>query len=136
MRRLGLSLVMVVMGVGLIAGSAVANLTTSLFQLEQEVGTNASAAAAALGVGLMAAASNPKAHIGWVRIGILYGPIVLGYQAAAHFALSAEFKLGPVVFGLACSLLLIALYPQRGRLLPPAIERHVPTPPPVSTPTT
>jgi hypothetical protein len=92
---------------------------TSLLPLDQEVGTHASAAGAVLGIGLMAAAINPAANIGWVRAGILYGFVVLAFEAGSYFLWGAAFHLGPVIFGLAFSLLLIATYPQRRQLVPP-----------------
>ncbi len=127
LRRISLTFVMVLMGAALVAGSAVAILPTALLPLDQQIGTNASAAAAALGIGIMAAGVNPAGHIGWVRVGILYGPIVLGYQAGAYFLLGAPFHIGPVIFGIACSLLMIALYPHRGTLIPPIQQQVAPS---------
>ena len=76
------------------------------------MGTHASAAGAVLGIGLMGAAVNPAANVGWVRAGILYGFVVVAFEAGAYFALRTQFHLGPVFFWLAFSFLLIALYPQ------------------------
>jgi hypothetical protein len=121
MRRTILTVGMLLMGMGLVGGAAAALVPTSLLPLDQEVGTHTSAAGAVLGIGLMAAAVNPAANIGWVRAGILYGFVVLAFEAGAYFLWRAPFHLGPVIFGLAFSLLLIATYPQRRNLLPPAI---------------
>lgn len=111
--------VMVLMGAAMVAGSARSLFGNSLLPLDLQLGTHSSAAAAVLGIGLMAAAVNPAANITWVRAGILYGIVTVAYELSAHFWLGAEFYYGPVIFGLACSLLLIALYPHRERLLPP-----------------
>jgi hypothetical protein len=108
------------MGMGLVGGAAVSLVGTSLLPLDQEVGTHASAAGAVLGIGLMAAAVNPSANIGWVRAGILYGFVVLAFEAGSYFLWRAQFHLGPVIFGLAFSLLLIATYPERKHLVPPS----------------
>lgn len=118
MRRIILTVGMLLMGMGLVAGAAAALLPTSLLPLDQQVGTHTSAAGAVLGIGLMAAAVNPPANIGWVRAGILYGFVVLAFEAGAWLLWRAPFHLGPVIFGLAFSLLLIATYPERKRLLP------------------
>jgi len=131
MRRIALTLVMLLMGMALVAGGAVSIVGTALLPLDKEVGTHASAAGAVLGIGLMAAAVNPAANIGFVRLGILYGVVVIGFEIAAHFLLGAAFYFGPVFFGLACSALLIAFYPQRAKLVPPATE---PAPPPSPAP--
>jgi len=119
MRRLLLTMVMVLMGAALVAGSARALFGERLFPLDQEIGTHASSAAAVLGIGLMAAAIHPADNIAWVRAGILYGFITVAYEVGAHYLIGAEFFFGPVIFGLSCSLLLIALYPQRSKLVPP-----------------
>jgi hypothetical protein len=122
MRRLMLTLVMVLMGAALVAGSARALFGERLFPLDQEIGTHASAAAAVLGIGLMAAAIHPAANIAWVRAGILYGFVTIFYELGAHYLIGAQFYFGPVIFGIASSLLLIALYPQRSQLMPPVSD--------------
>jgi hypothetical protein len=119
MRRILLTVGMLLMGMALVGGAAVSLVGTSLLPLDQEVGTHASAAGAVLGIGLMAAAINPPAHVGWVRAGILYGFVVLAFEGGSYYLWRAPFHIGPVFFGLAFSLLLIATYPQRKQLLPP-----------------
>jgi len=120
---------MLLMGMALVGGAAESLVGTSLVPLDQEVGTHASAAGAVLGIGLMAAAVNPAGNVGWVRAGILYGFVVLAFEAGSYFLLHAQFHLGPVFFGLAFSLLLIALYPQRRSLVPPATGTAAKAPP-------
>ncbi len=109
---------MLLMGMALVGGATAALVPTSLLPLDQEVGTHTSAAGAVLGIGLMAAAFNPAGNVGWVRAGILYGFVVTAFEAGSYFLWRAPFHLGPVFFGLAFSLLLIALYPQRRTLVP------------------
>jgi len=118
MRRVLLTVAMLLMGMALVGGAAAALVPTTLFPLDQEVGTHTSAAGAVLGIGLMAAAINPPGNIGWVRAGILYGFVVLAFEAGAHFLLGSQFHLAPVFFGLAFSLALIGLYPHRRALVP------------------
>jgi hypothetical protein len=124
------------MGMGLVGGAAAALVPTSLMPLDQEVGTHTSAAGAVLGIGLMAAAVNPRGNIGWVRAGILYGFVVLAFELGAFLLWRAQFHLGPVIFGLAFSLLLIATYPERKKLIPGSSElgktRASSSPPPPS----
>ena len=119
MRRLLLTVVMVLMGASLVGGSARALFGNALLPLDLQIGTNSSAAAAVLGIGLMAAAIHPAANIAWVRAGILYGLVTIGYEIGAHYIIGSQFFIGPVIFGISCSLLLIALYPQRSKLVPP-----------------
>jgi hypothetical protein len=122
MRRVLLTIAMLLMGMALVGGAAAALVPTTLLPLDQEVGTHTSAAGAVLGIGLMAAAINPPGNIGWVRAGILYGFVVLAFEAGSHFLLGSQFNLGPVFFGLAFSLALIGLYPRRRQLVPPVTE--------------
>ena len=119
MKRLLLTIGMLLMGMALVGGSAASLVGTTLLPLDQQVGTHTSAAGAVLGIGLMAAAVNPAGNIAWVRAGILYGLVVLAFELGAWRLWGAEFHIGPVVFGLAFSLLLIALYPERKALVPP-----------------
>jgi hypothetical protein len=126
---------MLLMGMALVGGAAAALVPTSLLPLDQEVGTHTSAAGAVLGIGLMAAAFNPAANVAWVRAGILYGIVVLAFESGAYFVWREPFHLGPVFFGLAFSLLLIALYPQRKDLVPQLEGAARPKPTePVKTP--
>ena len=122
MRRLMLTVVMVLMGAAMAAGSARALFGNALLPLDLEIGTNSSAAAAVLGIGLMAAAIHPANNIAWVRAGILYGFVTVFYELGAHYIIGSRFYFGPVIFGLACTLLLIALYPQRAKLVPPVSD--------------
>jgi peptidoglycan/LPS O-acetylase OafA/YrhL len=125
-RRLLLTVAMLLMGMALVGGAAAALVPTSLLPLDQEVGTHTSAAGAVLGIGLMAAAFNPSANAGWVRAGILYGFVVLAFEVGAYLLWREPFHIGPVFFGLAFSLLLIALYPQRRSLVPSADRKAKP----------
>jgi hypothetical protein len=54
-----------------------------------------------------------------VRAGILYGFVVLAFEAGAYFLWKTPFQIAPVFFGLAFSLALIGLYPHRRALVPP-----------------
>src|SRR5437899_12586468 len=119
MKRLFLTVVMLLMGMALVGGAAASLVGGALIPLDQQVGTHTSAAGAVLGIGIMAAAINPAANIGWVRAGILYGIVVFGFEIGSHFLLGSPFNIGPVIFGLACALLLVALYPERRALMPP-----------------
>ena len=108
---------MVLMGIGLLGGAAGTVLVTSFKSIDEQVGTNGSAAAAVLGIGLLVAAINPSGSIAWVRAGILYGLVVLIFEVISWLH-SKSFHLGPVIFGLAFTLLLVAVYPERKKLLP------------------
>jgi hypothetical protein len=108
---------MLLMGIGLLGGATGRVLIGSFKSIDDQVGTNGSAAAAVLGIGLIVAAFNPSGSIAWVRTGILYGVVVLVFEIISGLS-GKGFHLGPVIFGLAFSLLLIAAYPERRKLLP------------------
>src|ERR1700730_9432721 len=130
MKRLFLTVVMLLMGMALVGGAAASLVGGALIPLDQQVGTHTSAAGAVLGIGLMAAAINPAANIGWVRAGILYGFVVLAFEAGSYYLWQAPFHIGPVFFGLAFSLLLSATYTQRKQLVR---SSPTPAPPPVTS---
>jgi hypothetical protein len=130
MRPLILRIGMLLMGIGLLGGAVGTVLVQSFRAIDEQVGTNGSAAAAVLGIGLIIAAFNPSGSVAWVRGGILYGLVVLVFEivSAIH---GKGFHLGPVIFGLAFSLLLIATYPERKELIPSRSEAK---PEPTTTP--
>jgi hypothetical protein len=139
MRTRLLTAVMLLMGMTMVAGSARALFGNGLLPLDLQLGTHTSAAAAVLGIGLMGAAINPRANISWVRAGILYGVVTIAFEIGAHYVLGAEFFIGPIIFGVAASLLLIALYPQPSSLVPPVIDQPLTSrtaPAPSATPKT
>jgi hypothetical protein len=120
MRRVLLPVGMLLMGIGLVGGALETLVGSTLTPVDEQIGTHGSAAAAVLGVGLIFAALNPTGHIIWVRLGILYGFVVLVFEAGSSLLYHKTFHLGPVIFGLAFSLLLIATYPERKKLVPAA----------------
>jgi len=124
---------MLLMGIGLLGGAVGTVLVASFKSIDEQVGTNGSAAAAVLGIGLIIAAFNPAGSVAWVRGGILYGLIVLIFEivSAIH---GKGFHLGPVIFGLAFSLLLVATYPERKRLIGDNTSAVKPSPLPDAPP--
>ena len=121
-RRTALTVVMLFLGASLIAGAALSAFPNLIFPLDQYLGTHASVAAAALGVGICVAAFNPAANVTWVRIAILYAGLDVAYQLLMKFWLNAPFSVWPLVLGVVSAALLIALYPQRERLVPATRE--------------
>ena len=116
MRPVILRIGLLLMGIGLLGGAVGTVLVSSFRSIDEQVGTNGSAAAAVLGIGLIIAAINPSASVAWVRAGILYGLVVLVFEVV-NWLNHKTFHLGPVIFGLAFTLLLIAAYPERRKLL-------------------
>ena len=127
MRRLGLSLVLAIVGLGLIAGSVIhflptSSVPTSLQPLDRYVGTQGSVVGAVFGLGLLLAALNPHRNLNWVYLGVAYGVLLV----AAELWTSRD--LAGIVWGLATAALLLALHPTRPRR--PAVVPGAPPPPP------
>src|SRR5260370_21399329 len=118
MRRLLLTVGMLLMGMALVGCAAGSLVGTSLLPLDQEVGTHAAAAGAVLGIGLMAAAVNPAGNVGWVRAGILYVFVVLAFEGGSDFLLRASLHLRPGILCPALTLLPLPTYPGRPKLMP------------------
>src|SRR5438132_12498186 len=125
MRPLILRIGLLLMGIGLVGGAAGTVLVTSFAPVDEQVGTHGSAAAAVLGIGLVVAAINPSGSIAWIRAGILYGIVVLIFEIISGLS-GKGFHLGPVIFGLAFTLLLIAAYPERKRLIGDTVDEPTP----------
>jgi hypothetical protein len=119
MRKKLLTAAMLMFGGILILGAVVSVLPTSLVPVDAAVGSNASVAAGALGIGICVAAVDPVTNISWVRISILYALLVVVYQVVAHFALGLSIAILPIGVGLFFAVLMIALYPSRESLTPP-----------------
>jgi hypothetical protein len=83
------------------------------------VGTNGSVAGAIFGIGLLWAATNPRAHVAWVILTIIYAVLLVVYQVYASAILHNPWQLPPIVFGLLGGLLVAALYPTAPRRPPP-----------------
>ncbi len=117
--RLALNVVLVFIGVMLIVGSVLSAIGTTLFPLDQFVGTRASVAGIAFGVGVTLAGFNPAAHPTWVRITVLYCALEVVYELVDSILLGrAGFALIPFLVSLIVGFLVIFLNPERGNLLP------------------
>jgi len=115
-RRLGLSLALILIGVALIGGFLTQVVPdqvvpANLRSLGLYVGTNGSVAGAIFGIGLLWAATNPRQHVAWVILTIIYAVLLVIYQAYAAIVLHNPWELPPIVFGLLAGLLVAALYP-------------------------
>ncbi len=117
--HLGLTAVMLLLGLLLVAGSALSSVGTAFFPFDQFVGTRASVAGVAFGMGVMIAATRPEHHVTWVRIAIIYCALELVDEVVNYFWLgSGAFNLIPFVVSIIFGVLLIVLYPRRGELVP------------------
>ena len=123
MKRKALTFVMLLFGALLIVGGGLAVFGSELFPLDKWMGQQASVAAIALGAGMAVAAFDPVANVSWVRIGILYGLLVVLYEIVVSSFLNIPFNWIPTAFGVVMAILLILLYPRPAELLPPIMGK-------------
>ncbi len=117
--NLALNVVLVLMGILVIAGSVLGSVGTTIFPFDQYIGTRASVAGVAFGVGVAAAGFQPAAHPTWVRLAILYCALDVVYEVVAWAYLGiGAFGLVPLVVSVIFGLLLFFLYPDRAALVP------------------
>ncbi|GAC1615437.1 MAG: hypothetical protein NVS9B1_25210 [Candidatus Dormibacteraceae bacterium] len=113
-----LTVVMLLMGILLVMGSTMSIFATSLFPFDRFVGTDASVAGVAFGVGLAIASFRPEANISWVRAAILYAILLIVYRIVFAVFVGTGIEPGPIVIGIVFAVALIVLYPRRGDLMP------------------
>lgn len=117
--NLALTGVMLLMGLLLIVGSLLASIGTTLFPFDQYVGTRAAVAGVAFGAGIMLAGMRPEQNVTWVRLAILYCILDVLFEIVSYFWLGASGASWlALVFSIIFGVLLIALYPRRGDLVP------------------
>jgi len=119
LRKYALTAVMLLFGSLQILGAVVSILPTALLPLDQAVGTHASVAAGALGIGVCVAAVDPVTNVSWVRISIVYSLMVIAYEVVAHFALDAPFSVPTLLVAVVGAAAMALLYPSRAGLAPP-----------------
>jgi peptidoglycan/LPS O-acetylase OafA/YrhL len=117
--HLALTVVMVLMGVLMIAGSVLASFGTTIFPFDTYVGTDAAVAGAVFGAGVVLAGFRPEAHTSWVRLAIAYCALDVVYEIVkwAYYG-GGAFQVPAVLISIIFGALLIALYPRRGELVP------------------
>jgi hypothetical protein len=111
---------MLLMGILLVTGSTISIFATYLFPLDKVVGTDASVAGVAFGVGIAVASFNAEGNLSWVRAAILYSVLLVVYQVVFGLFLGTAWNWTALVIGIVFAIALIALYPNRGALMPRA----------------
>ena len=108
---LALKLLMWVMGVLIVAGSAF----PSFLSFDAYFGITASVAGVAFGAGVMIAGFDPIANVSWVRALILYAILQVVYQIFSQVALG-RFDIIAFIVAIIVAVLLIVLYPNKPAL--------------------
>jgi len=108
---LALKLLMWVMGILIVAGSAF----PSWIPFDNLFGVTASVAGVAFGAGLMIAGFDPTANVSWVRALILYAILQVIYQIFLQISIG-RFDVVAFIVAILAGVLLIVLYPNKSEL--------------------
>jgi hypothetical protein len=108
---LALKLLMWVMGVLIVAGSAFPNFIA----FDTNFGVTASVAGVAFGAGLMIAGFDPVANVSWVRMLVVYAILQVVYQIFEQIAIG-RFDIIAFLVSLIAAALVLFLYPNKSAL--------------------
>lgn len=112
---LALKLLMWVVGVLLVAGSASSFIGSSFFQFDSAWGVTAGAAGVAFGAGLMIAGFDPIANVSWVRALILYAILEIIWQIFNQITIG-RFDIVAFLIAILVAVLVLVLYPNKPAL--------------------
>jgi len=108
---LALKLLMWVMGILIVAGSAF----PTWIPFDTWFGVTASVAGVAFGAGLMIAGFDPVGNVSWVRALILYAILQVIYQIFLQISIG-RFDIVAFIIGILAGVVLIVLYPNKQEL--------------------
>jgi hypothetical protein len=112
---LALKLLMWVMGVLIVMGSALGFIGSTFFWFDTWAGVSASVAGIAFGAGIMIAGFDPEGNVSWVRALIIYAILEVVYQIFNQITVS-RFDIVPFLIAVIVAALLLALYPNKSQL--------------------
>jgi hypothetical protein len=112
---LALKLLMWVMGVLIVAGSALGFIGSTIFNFDSAFGVTASVAGVAFGAGLMIAGFDPIANVSWVRALVLYAILQVIYQIFLNISIG-RFDIIAFVVSIIVAVLILVLYPNKPAL--------------------
>jgi hypothetical protein len=112
---LALKLLMWVMGVLIVMGSALGFIGSTFFWFDTWAGVSASVAGIAFGAGIMIAGFDPEGNVSWVRALIIYAILEVVYQIFNQITVS-RFDIVPFLIAVIVAVLLLVLYPNKSQL--------------------
>jgi hypothetical protein len=112
---LALKLLMWVMGVLIVMGSALGFIGSTFFWFDTWAGVSASVAGIAFGAGIMIAGFDPEGNVSWVRALIIYAILEVVYQIFNQITVS-RFDIVPFLIAVIVAALLLVLYPNKSQL--------------------
>ena len=112
---LALKLLMWVMGVLLVVGSAASFVGDAVFNFGSAAGVTAPVAGIAFGAGMMIAGFDPIANVSWVRALVLYAILEIVYQIFTQVTIG-RFDIVAFIIGILVAVLVLVLYPNKPAL--------------------
>jgi hypothetical protein len=112
---LALKILMWVMGVLLVVGSAASFVGVAVFPFDSGAGVTAPVAGIAFGAGMMIAGFDPIANVSWVRALILYAILEIVYQIFTQIEIG-RFDIISFVIAILVAVLVLVLYPNKPAL--------------------
>ena len=112
---LALKILMWVMGVLLVVGSAASFVGNAVFDFGSGAGVSAPVAGIAFGAGVMIAGFDPIANISWVRALVLYAVLEVVYQIFTQITIG-KFDIVAFIIAILAAVLILVLYPNKPAL--------------------
>ena len=112
---LALKILMWVVGVLLVVGSAASFVGDAVFSFGSGAGVTAPVAGIAFGAGVMIAGFNPIANISWVRAIVLYAILEVVYQIFTQITIG-RFDVIAFIIAILAAVLILVLYPNKPAL--------------------
>ncbi len=112
---LALKILMWLMGVLMVVGSAASFAGDTVFQFDSAFGVTAPVAGIAFGAGLMIAGFDPVANVSWVRALILYAILEVVYQVFTAITIG-HFDIITFIVAILVAALVLVLYPNKPAL--------------------
>lgn len=112
---LALKILLWVMGVLLVVGSAASFVGDAVFDFGSGAGVTAPVAGIAFGAGMMIAGFDPISNISWVRALVLYAILEIVYQIFTQVTIG-KFDIVSFIIAILAAVLILVLYPNKPAL--------------------
>ena len=112
---LALKILLWVMGVLLVVGSAASFVGDAVFDFGSGAGVTAPVAGIAFGAGMMIAGFDPVGNISWVRALVLYAILEIVYQIFTQLTIG-KFDIVSFIIAILAAVLILVLYPNKPAL--------------------
>jgi hypothetical protein len=112
---LALKILLWVMGVLLVVGSAASFIGNAVFDFGSGAGTTGPVAGIAFGAGMMIAGFDPVGNVSWVRALVLYAILEIVYQIFTQVTIG-RFDIVALIIAILAAVLVLVLYPNKPAL--------------------